>query len=224
MDPATTGMRGRPNVNLGVNAGFLSIKPDQNGSFPLLVWHTYRHKNELFPFNAKADAQFDSSMPTYNYQYPPKLAAPSANFHLFNNLDETSEIGLCQMFAHNTIRIAYEAKVNRALFEYANHNQLTKRDANGNYSALNTATQNTINNACRHGVYHAKGTACGNIISHNVDMADPIVTPQDSTFYRALESAVTILPLKIAGAFGFTATMLILSASILSAVKRIGVG
>jgi hypothetical protein len=152
MDPATTGIRARPNVNLGSNGGFLGIKADPNGNFPLLVWHTYRHKNELFPAApAQTDASFDSSMPTYNYQSPTPKAAPGANFQLFNNLDETSEIGLCQMFAHSTIRVAYEAKVNRALFEYANHNQLTKRDANGNYSALNTATQNTINNLAQYG-------------------------------------------------------------------------
>jgi len=42
MDPATTGMRGRPVNASDPKAGFLSIKPDQNGSFPLLVWHTYR--------------------------------------------------------------------------------------------------------------------------------------------------------------------------------------
>jgi hypothetical protein len=141
MDPATTGTRGRPNVNLGVNAGFVSIKPDQNGNFPLLVWHTYRHKNELFPYGVQTDSTFDSSMPTYNYQYPPKPAVTSANYHIFNNLDETSEIGLCQMFAHNTIRVAYEAKVNRALFDYANQNQLT--NAQGDYSAWTAATQNT---------------------------------------------------------------------------------
>jgi len=61
MDPATTpgNPRSRPNVNLGVNAGFLSIKADQNGNFPLLVWHTYRHKNELFPAApAQTDARF----------------------------------------------------------------------------------------------------------------------------------------------------------------------
>jgi hypothetical protein len=145
IDPATTGMRGRPNVNLPVGAGFLSIKPDQNGNFPLLVWHTYRHKNELFPAApAQTDASFDSSMPTYNYQSPTPKAAPGANFQLFNNLDETSEIGLCQMFAHNTTRIAYEAKVSRALFDYANQNQLTKRDADGTYPALTAATQNTM--------------------------------------------------------------------------------
>jgi len=147
MDPATTtgNPRGRPNVNLGINAGFLSIKADQNGNFPLLVWHTYRHKNELFPAApAQTDASFDSSMPTYNYQSPTPKAAPGANFQLFNNLDETSEIGLCQMFAHNTTRIAYEAKVSRALFDYANQNQLTKRDADGTYPALTAATQNTM--------------------------------------------------------------------------------
>jgi hypothetical protein len=142
MDPATTGIRARPNVNLGSNGGFLGIKADPNGNFPLLVWHTYRHKNELFPAApAQTDASFDSSMPTYNYQSPTPKAAPGANFQLFNNLDETSEIGLCQMFAHNTIRVAYEAKVNRALFDYANHNQLT--NAQASYSAWTAATQNT---------------------------------------------------------------------------------
>src|SRR5215813_723388 len=67
MDPATaTGNpRGRPNVNLGVNAGFLSIQRDpMTGSFPLLVWHTYRHKNELFPANGQTDPNFDSKAPT----------------------------------------------------------------------------------------------------------------------------------------------------------------
>ena len=152
MDPVTTGMRGRPNVNIGVNAGFLSIKPDQNGNFPLLVWHTYRHKNELFPANGQTDASFDSSTPTYNYSFNGQPYTPTAGpnagmppasptLNIFNNLDETSEIGLCQMFAHNTIRIAYEAKVSRALFDYANQNQLT--NANGEYSALTAATQNT---------------------------------------------------------------------------------
>ena len=41
---------------------------------------------------------------------------------------------------------------------------------------------------------------------------------------RAVESGVTIFPLRIAGALGSTATILILSASILSGVKRIGEG
>ena len=62
MDPATTGTRGRPNVNID----FLSIKADKNDNFPLLVWQTYRHKNELFPAGP-TDPNFDSNMPTYKY-------------------------------------------------------------------------------------------------------------------------------------------------------------
>jgi hypothetical protein len=142
---------------VGVNAGFLSIKPDQNGSFPLLVWHTYRHNNELFPANGQTDAHFDSSTPTYNYSFNGKPYTPTAGpnaetpptLNIFNNLDETSEIGLCQMFAHNTTRIAYEAKVSRALFDYANRNNLT--NPMGNYSALTAAQRKTIKNLAQYG-------------------------------------------------------------------------
>ena len=82
MDPVTTGIRGRPNVNVD----FLSIKPDQNGNFPLVVWHSYQHKNELFPANGQTLSTFDSSMPTYNYMYP-ATAGPNATLNFFNNLD-----------------------------------------------------------------------------------------------------------------------------------------
>ncbi len=140
MDPATTGMRGRPACSpcsgSEVNADFLSIKPDSDGSFPLLVWHTYQHKNELFPANGHTAPSFDSAAPLYIYSSPPgqgtsfplqvTQTATSASFTLFNNLDETSEIGSCQMFAHDTtLRVAYEAKANRALFDYVNNNGLT---------------------------------------------------------------------------------------------------
>jgi hypothetical protein len=163
MDPATTGVRGRPNVNMD----FLSIKPDLNGNFPLVVWHTYRHKNELFPFGRQTDAVFDSNMPTYNYQFQPgagymfppaspPAASPNATFNLFNNLDETSEIGLCDMYAQppsssGRIRVAYEAKVNRAVFDYANNNKLTERDNNGNYTTLNATISWTKGNLAQYG-------------------------------------------------------------------------
>ena len=147
MDPATTGTRGRPNVNID----FLSIKADKNGNFPLLVWQTYRHKNELFPAGGPADPNFDSSAPTYKYKYP-ATAGPNATLNVFNNLDETSEIGLCLMFAHyatNKIRIAYEAKVNRTEFDYANKNYLTKPDSG--YLTLTNALANTRNNLAKFG-------------------------------------------------------------------------
>jgi hypothetical protein len=147
MDPATTGMRGRPNVSVD----FLSIKADTNGNFPLLVWHTYRHKNELFPADGKTDPNFDSSAPTYKYMYP-ATAGPNATLNFFNNLDETSEIGLCLMFAHyttNKIRVAYEAKVNRTEFDYANKNNLTKPDSG--YTTLTNAPTKTRDDLAQHG-------------------------------------------------------------------------
>jgi hypothetical protein len=158
MDPATPpNQRGRPNTNVD----FLSIKADQNGNFPLLVWQTYRHKNELFPSDGQTDASFDSSAPTYKYQSQPsagKNSAPppgqSATLTSFNNLDETSQIGLCNMFAHTElappIRIAYEAKVNRAVFDYANAANFTK-DPNSRNGALIQAKRKTITNLAQYG-------------------------------------------------------------------------
>jgi hypothetical protein len=90
IDPATTkGMRGRANVN----SNFLTINADSSGSYPLLVWQTYRHKNELFPAGGQTDPSFDSSAPSYKY-LAPATAAGNATYNLFNNLDESSEIGL----------------------------------------------------------------------------------------------------------------------------------
>jgi hypothetical protein len=97
--------------------------------------NTYQHKNELFPANGQTAPNFDSKTPTYNYSpqptqgksipLQPTQPTTSATLNIFNNLDETSEIGLCNMYAHylsttNNIRVAYEAKVNRAEFNYAN--------------------------------------------------------------------------------------------------------
>ena len=103
MDPATTGIRGRPDPATDPNTGFLDIAPDANGNFPLLVWQTYRHKNELFPYDKSADTNFDSNSPTYSYRRPvptPATGGPIPSFTLFNNLDETSQIGLDNMYAH----------------------------------------------------------------------------------------------------------------------------
>lgn len=124
MDPATTMTRGRPNPD----ADFLSIQPDSNGNFPLVVWHTYQHKNEMFPGSGTTLTSFDTNKPTYDYMTQPTPANESASFALFNNLDETSEIGLAIMYSHygtNNFRVAYEAKANRSVFNYLNHNGFT---------------------------------------------------------------------------------------------------
>jgi hypothetical protein len=82
----------------------------------------------------------------------PATASPNATLNLFNNLDETSEIGLCVVFAHyttNKIRVAYEAKVNRSEFHYAYKNNLTKPDSN--YLTLTNALTKTRDNLAQYG-------------------------------------------------------------------------
>ena len=71
VDPAATGKRGTPDTN----ADFF-IKKGADGSFPLLVWHTYQHKNELFPADGKTNPSFDSRAPVYKYIW----AMPSDGF------------------------------------------------------------------------------------------------------------------------------------------------
>jgi hypothetical protein len=146
LDPTTTGKRGRADTT----QSFPNIKKGADGSFPLLVWQTYQHKNELFPAGGQTNPSFDSTVPVYKYTGPPISSGPSnPSFSLFANLDETSEIGLCVMYSHNTIRVAYEAKVNRALFNYCNTNGLT--NPGGSYNNLTTARNNTKNNLQKFG-------------------------------------------------------------------------
>ena len=52
LDPAQTGLRGRPNTPPSTS----STSRRHNGSFPLVVWQTYRHKNELFPHGGTTDS------------------------------------------------------------------------------------------------------------------------------------------------------------------------
>jgi hypothetical protein len=171
-DLAASGLRGRPNTAVG----FLDIAPD-NGSFPLVVWQTYRHKNQLFPIDGTTDASFDSHMPTYNYMNNPKMGTgvngQIPSFSLFNNLDETSQIGVANMYAHSTsvspeaqpasgIRVAYEAKVNRAVFQYLVNSGFTS--PTGGYAALTKAQLNT-------------GTVYGDQNIPNVGICSPPLAP-----------------------------------------------
>ena len=175
-DPASTKVRGRAAPDTDPSSGFLGVTADSNGEYPLVVWQTYRHKNELFPYGATTDPSFDSAVPVYRYQGNPPTPAtggPIPSFSLFNNLDETSQIGLTNMYAHASslvqppisgpgagpatgVRVAYEAKVNRAVFDYLNQKGYTS-PAN-NYGALGTATGNTagfnaagVNNLTKYG-------------------------------------------------------------------------
>jgi hypothetical protein len=152
VNPEATGLRGTPDTSVD----FFSIKKDADGSFPLLVWHTYQHKNELFPADGVTSPSFDSKAPVYKYNnntanIPLKPGANNPSFTLFNNLDEASEIGLCTMYAHNNIKIAYEAKVNRALFDYANTTKLTACMPGNHCPTLDAALAFTRSNLAAYG-------------------------------------------------------------------------
>jgi hypothetical protein len=90
--------------------------------------------------------------PVYKYKGGPiGMGSSNPSMNLFNNLDESSQIGLCTMYAHNSIKILYEAKVNRAIFDYANKYKLTSCDNLGNCPTLVTARNNTRANLVAYG-------------------------------------------------------------------------
>ena len=58
----------------------------------------------------------------------------------------------CAPCLHTTPHeIIYEAKVSRAVFDYANKNQLTNHDVNGNYPTLTAAKAYTAGNLAQYG-------------------------------------------------------------------------
>lgn len=171
------GKRGNPDISAGVK-GFLEAS--NKGE---LVWHTYKHRVEVFPkmdsvgFPIKFDSVFDSRP---KYQYAQNIQGLNSSQKLsevtiFNNLDETSEINLCTLFVDGDPnepgasnyndpgiasglpgaprRMIYEAKVNRAMFDYVKDNKLydpvtrTKRIA---------FTDNAIKNDEKGAVYLTK--------------------------------------------------------------------
>lgn len=91
------------------------------GSGGTLVWHTFPHRVELYPYNA---ATGTGVLPSINakpdYQYPSYIsivpASSSTDLTLFNNLDEASEITLADMYfkpfamAAEELMVKYGAK------------------------------------------------------------------------------------------------------------------
>lgn len=73
------------------------------GAGGTLVWHTYTHRVELYPYNAAAGTGVLPDInATPNYIYPSYVkivpASSSTDLTLFNNQDEASEITLADMY------------------------------------------------------------------------------------------------------------------------------
>ncbi len=111
------------------------------GTIPL-VWHTFRHKVEIFPGNDTTPHGFNSSLPDYGYNDPPQYlynkgvtGTPDGSVNSCGtpsvktpwiNLDENNEIGVTTMFTGITDTLAYPspqilflAKANKAEYVYA---------------------------------------------------------------------------------------------------------
>jgi hypothetical protein len=127
------------------------------GKVPL-VWHTFRHKVEIYPGNNKPPHGFNDSLPDYGYNttspayfYNPgstgtpdgqvnPCGTPSANTPWIN-LDEINEIGVATMFAgagdssqYPGQQILFLAKANKSEYVYAAQNGWysgSKDSANG---------------------------------------------------------------------------------------------
>jgi hypothetical protein len=114
---STNGLKGNPDTNWTF---FTDDKPVPD----IVVWETYAHRSELSPY-VYPMRPFDSAC-KYSYGSMPKPGPGSPSYGLLHNLDETSEIGSCNLvaFADNTnlytdtFRVRYQAKVNRTEYDY----------------------------------------------------------------------------------------------------------
>jgi hypothetical protein len=114
-----------------------------------LVWHTFRHKVEIYPGNNLPPHGYNPASPDYGYNgstfapkylYTPSLTStPDGQILPFTgktstatpwiNLDETNEIGVANMFAgagdadNNGNMMIYLAKANKMEYIYAAKNQ-----------------------------------------------------------------------------------------------------
>ncbi len=186
---STTPNRGQPDTSKTA-ADF--AQPDSSGQ---LVWQTYKHRVEVYPM-ADTSGNYPNyptsfnAVPQYTYRgvdggsipqcgaYNPATGSWAVNtsstlsdIHLFNNLDETSEINLCTLFTDadpndpgsappaNTPlymglpkqprRFIYEAKANAVMFDYIVDNNYYQKT---NRTTAQENTYNTVRNLGEGGV------------------------------------------------------------------------
>ncbi len=128
----------------------------QSPDATLAVWETFAHRAELRPYYGKI-LPFDQA-PHYSYGTMPVAGKASAGLELFDNLDENSEIGSCTMFGqvqdsvpNGKSMVLYQAKVNRAEYEYVQKNF-------GTPAALSQARQNTLKSIRKYDAYYKPDT------------------------------------------------------------------
>lgn len=104
-------------------------KSASNLSSNALVWETFAHRSELLPAVAPANLALKGELSTLDPQYIYKNASVDRSVALFNNLDETTQIGQNQIFfplsgnmpsttsSLDSI-VLFQAKVNQVEYDY----------------------------------------------------------------------------------------------------------
>lgn len=154
-------------------------------SYPALVWQTYRNKVEIYPGDGTPNGYVDSSSADYGYSGLPayiyangtspgyvKGASPAAPFV---NLDENSQIGVCQMFSgtpagatgfpgEGTVPqnlILFLAKANRTQYQYVASRQWWNTNATATEPPALPSIGNAIANTSGYVVYNKKSPTPG---------------------------------------------------------------
>jgi hypothetical protein len=119
------------NAPVGKRRGTTGGSFADSGATPTtrLAWETYHHRSELFPFNRSGPVpprDWDDS-PSYTYGVGRLLRRTyTTPFHLYNNLDETSQIGQNLMFFPQALgedaQVLFEAKVNQVQWRFVAEN------------------------------------------------------------------------------------------------------
>ena len=125
---------------------FANSGKDQSGT---LVWESYQHRSELFPYDASKTGKGREPMPwnqtpTYHMYYKDsgKTKALNVPYNNYNNLDEASQIGQNHIFFPATPgtmdpetdhQLLFEAKVNQKSWQFACENYKKFADFNSNY-------------------------------------------------------------------------------------------
>lgn len=96
-----------------------------NFSTNIMVWESFAHRSELFPYSSTPSGNFQTLNPQYVFG---NVTVPATSAR-FNNLDENSQIGLDKIFfprngntpstnPYDDYEILFEAKVNQVEYDY----------------------------------------------------------------------------------------------------------
>lgn len=151
--PADPNHRGKPDTTKMIG---------DTGSSVNLVWETYWHRAEIFPYDeqpvtvtkkGKTSIVADTTSPP-SYKYDPRAFTFKGNYGgtngtgdstLFNNLSENNELDIDQMFVGaitDTNRILYEAKMNESGVNYIIDKELYQASTRNTFTTTSKTKAN----------------------------------------------------------------------------------